>query len=40
MGKSKTLPFSTHDGITTAYFDLSQTIVWSIAPIMLHSHYK
>ena len=40
MGKSKTLPFSTHDSLCTNCFDLIHSDVWGISPVISHSLYK
>lgn len=43
LEKSKVLPLSTHDNITTKYFDLNHSDVWwclGIASVFSHLHHK
>jgi hypothetical protein len=40
LGKSKTLPFPLHKTRTTKPFEIMNTDVWGIAPVISHEHYR
>jgi hypothetical protein len=40
LGKSKTLPFSSHGSRAIKYFDIIYSDVWGSTPIISHAHYK
>jgi len=40
LGKSKILPFPTHQSNVTQPFEIVHSDVWGMAPIMSHAHYK
>lgn len=40
LGKSKILPFPTHQSNVTQPFDIIHSDVWGVAPVISHSHYK
>nr|KYP40130.1 Retrovirus-related Pol polyprotein from transposon TNT 1-94 [Cajanus cajan] len=40
LGKSKILPFPTHQSHVTQPFDIIHSDVWGVAPVTSHAHYK